>query len=119
MKVLIIDDDPDCRLMLTYLLRQGGYDFIEAENGLLGIEAAKQMNPQVILLDYWLEDMTGIECFQLLQKNSSLKNIPVIFCTGKDAKTRQQCIDMGARGIIAKPFSPELFLLEFQRLLED
>ncbi len=117
MKILIIDDDPDLRLILSVLLQQGGYTTLEAESGAQGLLIAEQDIPDVILLDFVMPEMDGPQVLQQLQAHILLQKIPIIFCTGKNAATREACMRLGARGTLAKPFNPHTFLVEFNALL--
>jgi CheY-like chemotaxis protein len=108
MKVLIVDDDPNLRLLTAAALKGDGYDVMEAADG---IEALKQIGdnrPDVIVLDLEMPKLNGIDTLRRLRvSGSSAKGIPVLILTahGDEASTRKG-FDAGATDYLAKPFTP-------------
>jgi len=109
-KILIIEDEIGISNFLTQGLEEEGYTIEVANNGLLGLELALQQKNDLILLDWMLPKMSGIEvCQKIREKNNQ---IPILFLTAKD--TIQETIEgfqAGANDYIKKPFS-------FDELLE-
>lgn len=110
MKILIIEDEAGITNFLQQGLQEEGYTILTAENGTKGLFVAEKDNPDLILLDWMLPGISGLEvCKNLRQKNIE---IPIIFLTAKD--TIQETIEglrAGANDYIKKPFS-------FDELLE-
>jgi CheY-like chemotaxis protein len=80
--ILIVDDEPEILKLYGAKLSKSGFDVVTAENGLLGIEAAKQSRqPNLILMDLKMPLMSGVEAFNKLQEDPSTTNIKVIFLT--------------------------------------
>lgn len=107
MKLLIVDDEEDIRLILTVCLEREGYQCLYATTGKEALERAAANQPDVILLDYLLPDMTGEEILNQLRQTPGLQAIPVLCLTAKtDEKITQSLLAAGARGILSKPFNP-------------
>ncbi len=103
-KILVIDDDAPVRLMVRKSLEQYGYEVIEANDGQLGLEMAREHNPDTILLDIMLPRTSGIDIFHSLKE--SLKKTPVIFITsGTDSATAIETMRMGGYDYVTKPLN--------------
>jgi two-component system chemotaxis response regulator CheY len=111
MKILIADDSRAMRMIVTRTLRQagfGGLDLIEAENGRDALEKAKAENPDLILSDWNMPEMTGIDLLKNLRAHGI--GIPFCFVTSEGSQEmRDQASAAGAMGLIAKPFTAEAF----------
>lgn len=107
MTILLVDDDPDMRLMVTVVLsRQTDWEVLEAEDVEEGIRAARENAPDVVLLDLMLGEGSGVRVLERLRADPSTREIPVIFLTGKEGRT-EELVARGAAGVVAKPFDPE------------
>lgn len=110
MRILIVEDEAGITNFLTQGLREEGYDVISADNGTAGLEKAFNAGVDLILLDWMLPGLSGLEvCTRLREADSAT---PIIFLTAKD--TIQETIEglkSGANDYIKKPFS-------FEELLE-
>src|SRR5437870_3456661 len=93
-RVLVIEDDPDTQQMLTVILRSEGYDVLAAGNGSLGLELLRKMGPDLVVLDWMLPGMDGIE---VLQRAREFSSVPVIMLTAKtSASDKVAGLDTGA-----------------------
>lgn len=81
-KLLVVDDSETFRTMLECFFSGMGYTVTTADGGKAGLEAMKTFNPDVIILDVMMPDMTGLEVLQKMQLDASLRNIPVVVATG-------------------------------------
>jgi DNA-binding NarL/FixJ family response regulator len=101
-RVLIVDDHPSCRATARALLEAEGFEVVgEAEDGSSALAAAKTLNPELVLLDVQLPDMTGFEVAAALTFNGSCPD--VILMSSRDAADFGPLVaDSGARGFIAK-----------------
>jgi two-component system, chemotaxis family, chemotaxis protein CheY len=110
MKILVADDSRAMRMIVVRTLRQAGFSghqIIEAENGRQALEAASQ-GVQLILSDWNMPEMTGIEFLRALRRAGS--GVPFCFVTSEGSEEmREQAIAAGALGLIAKPFTAEVF----------
>ena len=119
-KILLIDDEDDIREVATMTLEtMAGFEVITAPNGIAGIAKAESERPEAILLDVMMPGIDGMTTFQRLQESETTRSIPVIFMTAKvQAADRKRLADLGARGVIAKPFDPMTLSDEVLALLK-
>jgi DNA-binding NarL/FixJ family response regulator len=103
-KILVIEDEPEMRRNITALLRYCDYEPIAAENGRLGIEAARRERPDLILCDVMMPETDGHGVLQALQTDPSLVRIPFIFLTAKGEKDDLRSgMNLGADDYLTKP----------------
>ncbi len=106
--VLVVDDEENIRTILAYNLQPHGFEVYQAENGLKGLEIAREKIPDVIILDWMMPEMDGLEMLSELRKDEETKDIPVIMLTAKGVMTDVgQALYRGADDYILKPFEPE------------
>jgi CheY-like chemotaxis protein len=119
MKVLIIDDEQDIRMIVHYAMsKDGEIDVIEAESGGEGIRKAQEEHPDVILMDMRMEGMDGSKTLASLKQDPATASIPVIFLTAvSDKRQTSQLKKMGAAGILPKPFDPATLADQVQSIL--
>lgn len=118
--VLIIEDNEQNMYLFTYLLEKNGYETFQAENGLTGIELAKQHLPDLILLDIQLPDMNGYQIAQELKSTQATREIPVIAVTSYAmVGDKERTIEAGCTGYIEKPINPDTFMSEIERFLPN
>jgi two-component system cell cycle response regulator DivK len=118
-KILLIEDNEQNRYMLTFLLEKHGHEIITAETGLLGLELAAKVLPDLILLDIQLPGMDGYTVARALKTDPRLKSIPIIAVTSYAmVEDREKVLAAGAEGYIEKPINPETFVTEVQRFLQ-
>ena len=105
-KILIVDDDTTNRKLLqTILATKGGYEVIEAENG---VDALEKLTPDVslVLLDLIMPVMNGIQFLQRFKiEKPECSNIPILVLTTDDSK-KQEALSAGAQEVIIKPINP-------------
>jgi CheY-like chemotaxis protein len=105
-KVLLIEDNTDCRELFAMLIRHLGFEVIEADDGELGVQKALAEKPDLIFMDIGMPTMSGIQATACLRESGVTKNIPVIICTAWTAETqRQAALQSGAHAVINKPVS--------------
>lgn len=103
-RILIVEDHPDTRRFLEAML---GKDFqiLVAENGVVGIEAARKENPDLILLDIMLPVLNGYDACSLLKKDERTRRIPIIFLSAKNSMNDvTHGLAQGADDYLPKPF---------------
>ncbi|GAA0300834.1 two-component system response regulator [Psychrosphaera haliotis] len=104
--LLVVDDEP-ANLRVMKQILQEDYRLVFAKNGAEALRLAEQKKPDLILLDIMMPDMTGFEVCETLKKNSSTKQIPIIFVTALDDETDETLgFELGAVDYISKPVSP-------------
>jgi two-component system, cell cycle response regulator DivK len=117
-KILLIEDNPENRYLVTFLLQQRGHEVIAAESGPLGLELAARIRPDLILLDIQLPGMDGHAVARSLKRHPDLKHIPVVAVTSYAmVGDREKCLAAGAEGYIEKPINPDSFVSEVERFL--
>ena len=110
-KILIVDDDPDIREILTYNLSNEGYNVKSAINGVEALKKAKKFIPDIILLDVMMPEMDGIEACSQLREIESLSKSMVIFLSARGEDfTQIAAFDAGADDYINKPVKPKILL---------
>jgi CheY-like chemotaxis protein len=86
-KILIVDDDPDVILFIATILKDHGYQSVDATNGQEGLKMVHSENPDMVLLDLMMPQKSGIALLSELKKDEKLKKIPVIMVTGVAGET--------------------------------
>ncbi len=111
MKILIVDDSKAMRMIVARTLRQAGladFEVAEATNGLEGVEAVKAHQPDLVLSDWNMPEMNGIEFLRAL-RNEGL-DVRFGFVTSESTPEMQElATEAGALFLIGKPFTPEAF----------
>jgi DNA-binding response OmpR family regulator len=103
--VLVIDDADDIRNMFLCHPALDGFDVAVAEDGRIGLDLARQVKPDAILLDWNMPEMDGMEVLAELKKDSETKNIPVFMLTAKKSPADiGWAICENADGYFCKPF---------------
>jgi two-component system, cell cycle response regulator len=104
-KVLIIDDDPDALDVAKARLMKEGLEIVCAEGGILGLKAARQEEPDLILLDLDMPDISGFDVCRSLKSDTDLCMIPVLFLSGSTTPDDKIAgLDLGAVDYVTKPF---------------
>jgi CheY-like chemotaxis protein len=112
-KILIAEDEPDIRNLITFTLRFAGYEVIDTQNGIEALELLSEMAlvnelPDLILMDVRMPRMTGYEVCERIKADEALKALPVVFLSAKGQEAEVQAgLDAGALAYIVKPFSPD------------
>jgi two-component system, OmpR family, response regulator len=119
-KVLLVDDDAGIRRVAELSLsRVGKWNVMLADSGFKALELASTFKPDLILLDVMMPGMDGPTAFGFLRQDEATAGIPVIFLTAKVQKQEVQgYLDLGACGIISKPFDPVTLPAEIMRVLD-
>jgi len=109
MDILLVDDSKTMRMIVMRAIRQAGFrglSVAEAENGLQGLEKVQTEKPKVVLSDWNMPEMSGIEFLGALRASKS--TVPFGFITSEaSAEIKQLAMDSGASFLIVKPFTPE------------
>lgn len=116
--ILIIEDETAIRDMMRFALEPAGFDILEAENSK---EAEKQIArciPDIILLDWMLPGMSGIDFAKQLKRNSQTRDIPIIMLTAKaEEDNKIKGLETGVDDYITKPFSPRELIARIKTVL--
>ena len=115
MLILVVDDDPPSVKMISFLLREEGYDVISATNGIEALRLVEERAPDLIILDIMMPHIDGLEVCRRIRERS---DVPIIFLSAKGETTdRVQGLDMGADDYLAKPFEPAELLARVRAVL--
>lgn len=108
--VLVADDEPAIIRMVQKVLQQR-YRIIEAENGLQAVKLAREMHPDIILMDMMMPEMDGLTACAELKKDEATRSIPVVMLTGVGYDLNAKLAgSLGADGYVVKPFKPRELL---------
>jgi two-component system chemotaxis response regulator CheY len=117
-KVLIVDDSISMRQMVSFTLKQGGFDVVEAEHGQDALNKLQGTTVDLIITDLNMPVMDGITLIQNVRKQPALKTKPVLMLTTEGlASKKEQGKAAGATGWIVKPFDPEKLLQTITKVL--
>lgn len=118
--ILIIEDDPETAQLLADVLTLNGYAFHQAARAQEGIELARTMKPNLILLDIALPGMSGLEVAKRLKQDPTTKHIPIIAVTALAMKAdRESALAAGCDEYIAKPIIVNNLVKEIRRFLNE
>ncbi|NLH41265.1 MAG: response regulator [Planctomycetes bacterium] len=117
-KVLVADDELHIIHVVAIKLRNNGYEVITASNGAEAYELACQERPDIVVTDYQMPLMTGIELIEKMRGDDRTRNTPVILLTARSfAITEEMQQSLGVSNCLSKPFSPKELLKTIQDLL--
>ena len=119
-KILVAEDERDIRELVTFSLRGlGGFEVVQAANGVEAVERAAAERPDLILMDVRMPRMTGYEACAKLKTIETTKDIPIIFLSAKGQESEiQQGLSAGAEEYILKPFAPDELVNQVRGVLK-
>lgn len=116
-RILVVEDDPDSLRLVTFFLERQGYEVITATDGLAGLQLAERERPALVILDWGLPLMDGLEVCRRLRGRS---DVPVLMLTAKDTVAdRVEGFETGADDYLVKPFAPEELVVRVAARLRD
>jgi len=112
MNILIVEDDPDSRLMMQTILESAQHQVISAPNGVRALLSARKERPDLIISDIMMAEMDGFELCYALKHDHQLQHIPLIFCTATYVESADErlALQLGAERFILKPIEPQRLL---------
>jgi DNA-binding response OmpR family regulator len=118
-KILIAEDERDIRDLVMFSLQFGGFQVVQASNGVEAVERAQAELPDLILMDVRMPKMTGYEACKALKAIPAMRDIPVVFLSAKGQETEIQTgLEVGAEEYILKPFAPDELSKQVKAVLE-
>jgi CheY-like chemotaxis protein len=106
-KILIAEDEPDIRDLVSFTLKFGGHTVIAVANGEEAVAAAKANQPDLILMDVRMPRMTGYEACEVMKADPLTAGIPVVFLSAKGQESEIRTgLEAGAAEYLLKPFAP-------------
>jgi two-component system alkaline phosphatase synthesis response regulator PhoP len=119
-KVLVADDEVHIIHVVAIKLRNNGYEVVTADNGAEAFELACEEKPDIVVTDYQMPRMTGLELIDKLRRCEQTKDIPVIMLTARNfAISQQQQEELRISECISKPFSPKELLGNIEDVLHQ
>ena len=116
--ILIADDEPNQLELMSFNLSNAGYSIIKATNGKEAIELIENHSPDLIILDWMMPKMSGIDVCRTLRSRSETKQIPIIILSARSEDSDKSLgLDTGADDYISKPFSPKELISRVKALL--
>ncbi len=117
-KVLVVDDEIHIVHVVAIKLRNNGYEVLSADNGAEAFELACEERPDIIVTDYQMPIMSGLELVEKLRQRQETKDIPVIMLTARSfAIPKEQQENLRISGCLSKPFSPKELLGNIEDVL--
>jgi DNA-binding response OmpR family regulator len=114
--ILICDDEPALRELIRASMDEG-YEFAEASDGIIAMELAREVSPDLVILDLMLPRLSGLEVLARMNEDERLKDVPVLVITAWN-ETREDVLSAGADEFVAKPFDPEDLRAAVNRLAD-
>lgn len=115
LNILVIEDNEQNRYLLTFLLEQRGHQVSVAADGVSGIEMARALVPDLILLDIQLPAMHGYDVAAALRRCPGLQQVPIVAVTSYAMPgDREKALESGCDGYIEKPIDPDTFVNDIQ-----
>ncbi|MBR1736797.1 MAG: response regulator [Firmicutes bacterium] len=117
-KILVVDDSRVNLAFVTQVL-EDEYTVVQSTSAMKAINIMQKDEIDLVLLDIQMPEMDGIEAIKIMKSINSIKDIPIIFLTGRtSSETEIECLNCGAVDFITKPFVPEIVKLRIERTLE-
>ena len=117
-RILIVDDDPDILDVLKLTLGQEDYEVIEAMDGASAINLIKTKSPSLVILDYKMPGLSGLEVCKIVKDDILLQYLPIIMLTGKgEVSDKVKGINAGVDDYIVKPFEPQELIARVKMIL--
>ena len=118
LKVLVVDDFATMRRIVKGVLKQLGFsDIVEAEDGKLALDELKKASFGLIISDWNMPNMTGLELLQIVRGDNDLQGIPFIMVTAEGQKENVvEAVKSGVSNYIVKPFTPEAFSEKLEKV---
>lgn len=105
-KILVIEDNTDCRELFATVIGHLGFQVLQADDGEIGVQKALSEKPDLIFMDLGMPNMGGLEATFCLKQSAVTKDIPIIICTAWMAENHKEAaLRSGAREVVFKPVS--------------
>jgi len=119
-RVLVVDDEADLVRVLEFGLKSRGYEVVTASDGQEGLKKAREVKPDIILLDLMLPKLDGYKVCRLLKFDERYKNIPIIILSARTQEGDQAlALEMGANRFITKPYEFSEILGHIETLVKS
>jgi len=117
--ILVVEDNPDNRYIITSILDGTDYPYITAENGAEAVSKAKEFHPALILMDIQLPVLSGLDAAKQVKAEPKMAGVPIIALTGRAMKgDKEKMLSVGCDDYISKPFDPKNLLEVIEKWLD-
>lgn len=117
-KILLVDDEPDILEIISYSLKNAGYNVYTAKNGIEAIKQTEKIEPHLIILDVMMPEMDGIEACEIIRNTQKIKHTLIAFLSARGEDYSQIAgFNAGADDYITKPIKPKILLSKVKSLL--
>ena len=114
-KILVVDDEKSMRELLTLMLKREGYRVVTAGDGPAALEAARSQHPSLVVLDWMLPGLSGVDVCRALRQES---NVPIVMLTARAEESDKLVgLELGADDYVTKPFSPRELVARVRAVL--
>jgi two-component system cell cycle response regulator DivK len=118
--ILIVDDNENNRKLARDVLGFAGFETLEASGGIEGVALAQERNPDLVLMDIRMPDLSGTEALKILREDSRTAEIPIVALTSSTMRgDEQRFLAEGFDGFLAKPISVREFPDQVREFLRD
>ena len=119
-KILVVDDEPFICRSLTFVLRKGNYEVLEARDGEEALDAIRSHKPDLVFLDVMMPKVNGFEVTQQIRSDAAYDDVKIILLTAKGQECdREVGRQAGANDYLTKPFSPTKILDRARQILGE
>jgi DNA-binding response OmpR family regulator len=106
-RLLVIDDDVDLAKLTSIRLTRAGHDVHEAHDGQSGLEAIRSYQPELVVIDWMMPGMDGIEVAKAVRADAAIREIPLVMLTAKSAASDvDRALEAGINAVMTKPYVP-------------
>lgn len=117
-QILIVEDETAIQTLIAYALKQTGYAVLQAENAEKALSMINKKLPDLVLLDWMLPQMSGVEFARFLRHEERTRQLPIIMLTARVDENDKVCgLEIGADDYITKPFSPRELIARIKAVL--
>lgn len=110
-KVIVIDDEPFILMMIEDKLKKGALEVVTVRESSTAMHVIRREKPDLVILDWMMPEMNGIDICRMLKQDEALKHVPVFMLTAKGQDADEQLgMQIGVERYITKPFSPKVLL---------
>lgn len=119
-KILIVEDEKEIADPIQALLHLSGYETVLSMDGRDAVEKAREVVPDIILLDVMLPRLNGLDACKIIKEDPRLKQVPVIMLTGlNQLGDAEKAFEMGASDYLSKPFDVDRLIAKIKKLVGD
>jgi len=117
-KILVVDDEPDILKVVVFRLKKAGYEVAQAALGKEALRLMKAARPDLVVLDYRLPDMNGMDVARTMKADDKLKDVPIILLSASSGENMSAAVkDADINEYLKKPFDPDELLGKVRELV--